>query len=634
MTLPADNAAKYAIGLGGYGFPVQAYAKRGQENPVSRVQVGSDDFLATDRASFWTQEDYSGGNYQYEWHDQAMISTSEGVFPNQLSHAVRTMPRLILGKSSTAMGITARVTPATGPIEMFSVDNTLLICFPGRIVRVVLSATGGVASSNVDSHAVTKTCFAYDNELSRLLAGGSDNNIYVFNRSTLALAATIAGVNEAGAAITGPITMIDWFGDMLVVGFGAYLYVQTDTGKFRKINNGSARPTAGRLSGTPVDSCAFNGQLYVLLRRLDSYEGRIVSTNGTAVMSVAEIPYSVQPQCMREYAGRLYIGCRGSDLDDQQDFGELYELTGTSLRLVRSFQRERLTQGPVTGPLRTLDVFDGFLVMPNESRQGIEVYDASNDAFFTGPCLDLNSDLSRPDISRLMRYAIGCRDQLFMWAIHATDGTKSGLYRTKVSTDPATTHKGQGCFVTSSDFDPEPMRLKVWQKVTFKTRNFGVVYVRVSTNGGASWSDLTGPTVSTDGDVIYSTFALNTIAPARRIRLQWWVLPSSATTYGEYLAHTVAFMFQEHDKHGWQITIPCTYRTELLDDSLTPDAEAPFEKIAQLWNWSDLGTVVTLRDRDGTSHKVILTQVVESEAHVGHTASTREAYLSMFLLEV
>jgi hypothetical protein len=640
MALPAFSAAKHPIAIGGYGFPLSAYAKRGQENPVSRVAVGSDDFLATDRSSFWTQEDYSGGNYQYEWHDVAMISTSESVSPNQLSHAVRTAPRLVLGKSLNAIGISA-VTPSTeAPKAAFTVANRVVFCFQKRFVTATLTSAG--ITTAIDAHGIVKTCFAYSDEEQLVYAGGADGKIYAFTDTTLSLSKTINNVNEQNATLPGPCQMVAFFGDQLFGCWGQYLYVQMDTGKWRKVNGGSTRPRAGRLAGVPVAACGYNGQLYVLITRPGSFEGSIVATTGTQVNGVADIPYSVQPLCMQEYAGRLYIGCRGFDIDDLQSFGELYELTGTSLRLVRSFTRERFAMGPVTGPVTSLDVADGFLIMPNTSRQGVELYDASNDAFFTGPCLELNSALGQVDTTRVCSVVSSCRDQLLIWFTHATDTTKAGIYRHKlVNVDGANTagQYGQGCQVTTSDFDPEPARIKQWSKLTVKSRTYPVAKARYSTNGGANWYDLAPPTFQQDGDVYFATFQLTAgtgtqkVPPSRRLRLQFWMLPARSDGFGEFLAHTVSFVFQEHDKHGWQITIPCLYSYEQLDETKAPDTETPAEKMAYLWGLADNGTQVAYRDRNGASYNVVVTQCVESEPVINPSAG-RESYFSCYLLEV
>jgi hypothetical protein len=639
MALPTYNAAKHELGLGGYGFPCTAYAKRGQENPVSRVAVGSDDFLATDRSSFWTQEDYSGGSYQYEWHDQAMVATCENVWPNQLSHAVRTSPRLALGKSLNATGVGAVVAPTEIPLAAFTIGNAVTFCFKKRMITAVV-AGNGVITTTLDAHGVTdKTCYCYSDEEELVYAGGADGKIYCFVASTMALSKTIDNIIEGTTSTrtAGACQLVAFFGDQLFAAWANYLYVQAASGKWQKVNGGSTRPRAGRLSGYPIAAVPYNGQLYILLARPNSFEGSIVATTGTQIVGICDIPYSMQPKSLCEYAGRLYVGCLGTDMDDTSQYGELYELTGTSLRLVRSFMRERLTQGPVTGPIASLDVADGFLVFPNSSRQAIELYDASNDAFFTGPALPMAADFSRPYPGLSFGRVSSIRDQLLVWANHATNRDWAGIWRHRVGSE-ANPNLGSGSYIMTSDFDPEPGRLKQWGKLVVKTRNFPCAWARVSTDGGVTWTSLpqpaAGPNAVSDGDVRFWTYQLaGYVAPSRRLRLQLWMLPTNGGTFGEFLAHTLSYVFQEHDKHGWQVTIPCVWGYEQLDETIADPAETPAQKLAQLWSWANNGQQVTYRDRDGAVYTVVLTQCVESEP-VLNPSGQREAYFSCYLLEV
>ena len=69
MTLPVYDAAKHHIGIGDdaatlKGFLVSTMTKRSAYPSIEKARdVGTDDLLGVGRHNYWSQSDYSGGEF-------------------------------------------------------------------------------------------------------------------------------------------------------------------------------------------------------------------------------------------------------------------------------------------------------------------------------------------------------------------------------------------------------------------------------------------------------------------------------------------------------------------------------------------------------------------------------------------
>jgi hypothetical protein len=642
--LPAFVSSKHHIGLGAPGFEagfmLNSIVKRAQDSPYGKVhQGGPNDQLGTGRSSSWTMDNFSGGNYQPEFSDPAMFAQSRNMMPTQQSRSARSTPGLVQAKPVSTMGnagasLAVPIPAGTRPIATMHAGGQAIFGFQNRIVRATVTGAA-VVTTNTDSHATQKTCFFMEPISGTIYAGGTDGKIYTFNVSTLALTATINPIDIAtGAAPAGTPSMIHVWGDMLFVAWGVYLYVQLATGQFQRVGlaKGSKSPTAGRMPGLPVAAEPYNGQLYILVQRSSGLEGVICATTGTQLSTVAEIPFACTPQCMTQYAGRLYIGAVGYDLDGNDGHGELYELTGNALRLVKSWYRDRQMAASFITGIFDLDVFDGLLCFVNQGQHGVEFYDAAQDAFFTGPCIEMDSTLTTYNTSATGFNLVTLRDQILVWMDHGL-ATSRGIFKIRQATDGVPTHAGMGGVLQTSDFGPEPGRKKAWGDVAIRTRGAETKGMQFSIDGGAVWTSVPVFAADVAGELYTSIFQLGLYAaPGRRIRLRFilWS-PVMFTQTIEVNAFTMHFSFIESGFHGFQLTMPAVHNIECPDGTIYTGDAADIRNA--IWGWADTGAIINLIDRDLVIRPCVVTQPVESEP-VLNDQGQREAFLNCYLLEV
>lgn len=139
----------------------------------------------------------------------------------------------------------------------------------------------------------------------------------------------------------------------------------------------------GRLPGRWQDAVTYNGQTYLLLTDSEQHTS-LMAWDGTQVLPVTPIPYNFLGSCVAEYAGRIYIGGRGRDLDDEDVYAELYEVSGASLRLVKSFGAEaRAGRSTVPANFFSMVVHEGLLFLGTDIGELI-AYDVTRDALWPG----------------------------------------------------------------------------------------------------------------------------------------------------------------------------------------------------------------------------------------------------------
>lgn len=647
MAVPLYDASKHNIGLGGYGFMLANYNKRQQEQPIEKVRVGTGDLVGNERLSFWTQDDYSGGEYQYEWGDPAMVARTDGILPNPFGKSVRTIPDLI-GQAPVSSWPGMSLLFNNVPLAGFAYGTSAFFCFANGIVKITQLASGSATYDSVYDSLGSLYSFYLDRETNTIYAGSVDAKLYRFSTQTLdQIGGYIPNVTDKGTNISGAIGALGMFGDKLMAAFGRTLYMLTENEGLREsgsegggwdtssvwVRTGSTDdPSAGVLPAKPVQMVPYNGQMYILCG--NAYrEGFVASSTGQDVITVCELPYAITPRCMAQYNGRLFIGGGGYDLSQNEHYGELHELSGTSLRLVRTFKREADTKRQRVQTIRWMDVQEGLLWFAGPSGYNLSCYDAATDAFFTGPSIPAGAVYGSP--SPKVQMVLGYRNLLLAWVDHV-DAANRGIYRTRIQATEHTTTEYS--FVDTSDFGPEPARLKAWSEVAIETRYGGIGSCQASIDGGLNWINLPLAGVVTNGNVIVSRFTVTgTVAPSTRIRLRFSVAQLAFDQASELVSHTLSFLFLDSGKHGWQIAIPCAWNLEV--EHLEPEAvmegetAPPFERLNALWAWADARQPIAFIDRDQTTHQVILTQCVETE-QVQNPKMTRETFFSTYLVEV
>jgi hypothetical protein len=279
-----------------------------------------------------------------------------------------------------------------------------------------------------------------------------------------------------------------------------------------------------------------------------------------------------------------------------------------------------------------LDVFDGMLCFANQSQRGVEFYDASQDAFFTGPCIEMDSTLATYNTSGVPSNVITLRDQLLVWLDQPGAGSR-GIFKIRQISDGAATHAGMGGVLQTSDFGPEPGRKKRWGDVAVRTRGAECKGLQCSIDGGAVWTNVPVATAEVSGELYTSIFHLGLYAaPGRRIRIRFilWS-PVMHTQTIEMNAFTLHFQFVESGFHGFQLTLPAVHNLECPDGTIYTGTAAEIR--SAIWTWADAGAVINLIDRDGVVRPVTVTQPVESEP-ILNDRTNREAFVNCYLVEI
>jgi len=141
-----------------------------------------------------------------------------------------------------------------------------------------------------------------------------------------------------------------------------------------------------RIPGRWRDSLAYNNTLYILIND-GSFKSTIYAFDGDTVTPIVEFPFSFYAKCMIEYAGRIFVGGTGFDVNGGEFYAELYEVTGASVRLVRTFSPDTRNVHKVSGTnewptaIDDLIVHDGLLWFCQKGKRMV-CYDVTSDGFF------------------------------------------------------------------------------------------------------------------------------------------------------------------------------------------------------------------------------------------------------------
>lgn len=646
--LLAFDAVKHHVGLGAiggtlFGFTLQgAYRKELQPGPNGGGrEFGGQNDLAEPVAHLarWTQDDFIGGSYQETWGlDPAMFSRSRNVIPNPQARSVITVPPLFQAKvfdPSTKPGAPAQ--PVV-PKAMFNVAGSIYVVFKHGILRYVI-ATGltfwSTGPGVIDGGTMTwgsgigDAAYLQDEGVIYVLVSRAGTDAAQLHRIKTDL--TVAtfqpvytapdrswrgqgaarGINVRGTGRAGSI----------VAALGQHLYsIVTPE---RKDGEASAVWThIGRLPGIWVASLNYAGLTYILCNEADG-ETHLVAFDGTAILPVVSFPFNFQGASLFSYGGRIFVGGSGTDVAGNHKYAELHEVTGASVRLVRTFNAAERNGAAVPKVIRDMAVSDGLLWF---FQQGVKMiaYDLSGDAFFGA------SQTQLPLTADAYKFA-RARGSLYGW-FHDTalPGTLDGLYRVAVAGDVVSAYDGE---VESSDFNFEPSLDKRWSQLRVLTRN-GSVGLDYSVDGGATWTNIPlGANEQTMGSYRLGTFDLASIAASKQIRFRLY-LPRGVDVVGytELVAFTCTFDLLPSGKKTWALTVNGSAQIEARDGTaLDRDVE---ETRRQLWEWVRLRTPLEFKDLDDETYKVTL-RLSEHLPIVGpDVVSEPEAFYGLTLVEV
>ena len=676
MTLPLYDPEVHHLGLGEDASSLTGLICAG---PITKERatpifekpsnIGTDDLIGSSSRSNWTQSDYSGGEFQEDWADAAMFAECVGMLPNQLGRTIRTtrpITEAYLGHPDLM----------TTPVSADVIDGvSFLVWNNASGAAVVRLDPADLANPRTEQISNTylpagKTVLGAKWNFSgtRVWITTNEPQIHTFTWDNTAAAGSRLvhkATYDPPTYSADPVQTVrnaHLFGAMkfIFTGHGggtiddnrAWLYVS---------GNGSSTKwkLVGPLAGQYVTSITYNSAVYILCRN-GKDRTFLMMTQGDQVFPVVEIPYFFSGQSMIEYAGRLFIGGVGYDLDGNAGHGELYEVNGASIRLVRTFAPEvarpdspvedskdaqigRIPKGNYPGPggggnvsgpgvkpirrrrrmtqLADLAVAEGLLWMPDSSYSGLEVYDATTDSFYGAGRVRFGV---QDDFEFTKLWAVG--NSVFAYAT-TPDGLLQGVYRTEHAADDDDDYIS---YLTTSDFSPEPGRFKIWSE--FLTISRGVApTLEYSFDSGYSWTTVSATSTTTHGDKQERVFDLSAVPSSRaiRFRITFNLSGAPASKSAELVAHSLGFLVRGETKHRWHCTVAASSGIADLGNELVhQDAQAIVTRLEALASTTE---PLTLRDVDGTDHQVIVSTITRNNVVL---TEDREAYLPLVLTEV
>lgn len=644
MALPTFDAAKHHIGLkalGGesyFGFMLDGpWVKEPQRETVGAPDFGgaTDVIGQTPSLARWTQDAFEGGMFAYEWgRDDAMFADCTGFMSQPQSRSLISVPPLVQLEAIDPDTFAEWASGDDNPKQMFMVGGSIYVLFNHVLVRYRID-TDAVTNEGISISTDTNIFAEYDPGDGKIWMGV--NSDFSGDRPFIRRINTDLSDPSFDASYIGPPgtnnhDMIGGtiFNQHIVTQIGRAIWVGDPPDQIDPAANGVISWTRiGRLPSRWKDSVPYNELLYILCND-GSFKSHVFAFDGESLLPICSMPFSFYGKTITEYAGRLYVGGTGTDVNGAENYAELYEITGSSVRLVRSFSPETRNSilGGVAGEWpRAFDdlvVFEGMLWMCQKGKRLI-AYDVTSDGFFGASEIQSNADLN------IVKMTTG-RGRIWGFGVDDSSDAAHGIYRIAQPADSGSVSAWNPTLVTS-DFIYEPGMFKRWSEITIMSRYAPVESLEYSVNSGASWTALSSPVEeATSSKVYFTTFSLAAITPSRLIRFRIKLdeaNPESALTYHrELVSFTVAFGMIESGKKAWAFTINASLDIETLDASdlsgstseATTQAYTPSDVRTQLWSWYDNKTSLVMRDLDGTEYNVRLEHVREVRPHIAPDA--------------
>ena len=650
MALNAFDTAKHHIGLGAaggtmFGFMVDgSYRMEGQREAVGAPDFGGATDLIGQAPSMarWTQDDFTGGCFQWNWgRDDAMFADSLNFMPDAQGRSLLSCPPLFLKKAidpDTQAGWVSDV-----PKAMFMVGGSIYVVFGHAIARYEIGT-----DTLTWKLALTNSTYVWAGyEPNDQLIWAICNTSVGGDRPFMERITTALGAPSFDATMIGPATTADLkaYGatirdQNILVQIGRKLWIGDPPDRPDPIANGIITWTkVGRLPGRWKDAISYSGMTYILTndgQDSPTFESQLVAFDGDAILPICQFPHNFYGKKMIEYGGRIFVGGTGTDVNGGEHYAELYEVTGASVRLVRSFspetRRQLLSSGDWPNAINSLAAFEGLLWMPQKGKRMV-AYDITSDGFFGAAEIQSNTDLD-------FRAMVHGRGRLWAFGVDDTDDTKHGIYRIA---QPADSIAAWNPTFVTSDFAYEPGMKKRWSEIKVMTRYAACTSIEYSIDGGATWTGLS-VTVTSSGTIYYSSAPLQAIDPIEHIRFRIKLdstSPTDAKTYHrELVAYTVSFAMLDTGKRAWAFTLAGADEIETLDAELdegVTQTQDTTTMASTLWGWHRDKTRLVFTDVDDSTANVQLVGFIKSmpQIDVPDSGETHpEAHFILTLQEV
>jgi hypothetical protein len=618
MAVPTYNSSLHHIGLKALGdgtmlgFMIENYRMELQREGVGAPEFGGQTDLIGQAPSVsrWTQDDFVGGMFAYTWGmDDAMFSDCTGFIPMPQARSVQSCPPMFFKKAidpDTQSNYTTDL-----PKNMFMVGGSIYIVWDHTIARYQIDSdtlTWGAGSLDGDGTQTIVNAY-YDSNDQVIWAFTNDTSTDVLPtllriKTDLTAATVPEFAGPAGTADQNATGFSIYHSDVVVaVGRKVYYGDMPD-------DPASGDPITwtkvGRLQGKWVDSIPYNGMLYILVND-GSFQSMIVAFDGTDLLEICTLPFNFYAKTITEYAGRVYVGGAGTDVNGGEHYAELYEITGSSTRLVRSFSPE--TRNAFLGGLagewpRSFDdmtVFEGMLWLCQKGKKMI-AYDITSDGFFGAAEIQNETDLN-------MAKVVSGRGRIWGYFLDADEDANHGIYRIA---QPADSVSSWNPTLVTSDFAFEPAQKKRWSAIRVMSRYGSCASIEYSINGGDTWTALTVTVVTSYGKVFYSDASLAAVSPSEHIRFRFKLTSTgeagdARTYHRELVAHTLSFSMLDTGKYGWGFTIIGADEIETRDAELDEDNTQVYDVSdvrTTLRGWVENKTALVFKDLDKTERNV------------------------------
>jgi hypothetical protein len=620
-----------------YGFLISGGYRRDVQlegQPEASVGGGTDLSRAIPGLSRWSQDDFTGGGFQYQWgKDDGMFASCQAMIPNPQATSLLTIPPV---KVVYSFDPASQSNPASLPVPIaaFDVAGSLYFVFEHGTLRYQTGPATGTWSSNYASSTNRIKDAQWDRGhqciwLLRNRSGAVPQLCRLLSDQTLP---------STMQTFDLPANMKDARGlevnfSQVVVSVDNVLYAFNVPDRIEDQSFGPAAVTAagdatgakwtsiGRLPGRWVDSVAYNGLVYILCGAADDVTS-VVAFDGGQILPIADFPFNFTGQAMASYGGRIFCVGTGTDLSGNARYAEVYEITGGMLRLVRTFQPESYTAGAIfPKDAKHCVVADGLLWFPSDGDK-LYAYDITSDGFFGASDIPFSSN-------QYYKLVVG-RERLYAWAHDATAGARS-IHRIAQIGDSVSSWSGE---FTTSDFTLEPGRMKRWSEMRVLTK-YGAAAMEYSTDGGVNFTALSVNT-ATDGDFRTNVADLTAIAASPYIRFRF-TLPRGTDVAGftELLGFTMSFIFVDTGKRAWSFTLNVADEVEGQDGLSVPqDVDAIIDA---LFLWATEKTPLVFTDINGDQANISIGFASEIQPVIGARGpggSRVEAIVSLTFGEV
>ena len=634
MPLPDFDNTKHHIGIrptgvgnykgyiltGGYRVDPQKYG-------TSSEFGGQADQIEQSALDRWTQDDWSGGVFQDNFdNDPAMFADSQNFLPALIEKTARTVPPLVYFASGGHIdAVSSLVVASTGGKRIAIVDSDR--------IRTINAETGAF----LEAFDPTRTIYAAQHD-------PADNTMYCMVRKVsdgtpqlVKLKSDISGfdlIKEAGATMPEvPAGMAVTSGRDILTAQGTpgqtlYLWDVNDD------RNDATITRIGRLPGKWKDSVTYNGLTYILLTDGEQLT-QVVAWDGTQILPVTEFPYNFLGKTICSYGGRLYVGGSASDIAGNARFAELYEITGASLRLVKTWIMEARAGQTVPRQIFDMAVHEGFLWLATD-RTYLVAYDLTRDALWNRITIEpKSSDPGHSAHEMHAMFLLSTREKLVAWCKDATDGAAKGFYRiASVDADltsftPDVTYDS---VIETSDFMPEPDREKRWSSLRVLSRYAPDATMQYSQDGGTNWTTVAAEAAGS-GDLRTYDFDLSGATISESIRFKF-TFPKTTVAYTEMIAMTLTFLMLDTGKMSWAFTIAGVDNPEETTTDAYPALDIATLRTTLRSFWTDR-TTLDFTDVDGVVYKVYMSSMTESQPFIDASAALeREAFWSVTLTEI